>query len=248
MYTLRTRLKNGIIAEFLPPLRKTKLHKVIVLCDGAPGVPSKKSLLEFYAKKGFWVFHPRYRGSWESEGSFLEHSPHLDIISLIDALPKGFKDLWNNTTYKFQPDKIFIVGSSFGGAASLLVSADKRVNKVLAFAPLVNWQKPGPDEPIHKLAKFMKSAFGQGYRMEKDVWQKLRSGKFYNPIREANHLPGEKITIVHAKDDTICTYEQTKIFAERSGSKLITMRTGGHLGTSTLLKPRIQKLFQQLTK
>ncbi len=67
MYTLRTRFAKDIVCEFLPPSRPQKLDKVVILADGMPSVPSKKSVLEYFSKKGFWVFHPRYRGAWESD-------------------------------------------------------------------------------------------------------------------------------------------------------------------------------------
>jgi integrase len=63
----RTRFKQQIVAEFLPPLRPRKTQKVIVLCDGMPSIPRKQPLMEFRAGKGFWVVYPRYRGAWESE-------------------------------------------------------------------------------------------------------------------------------------------------------------------------------------
>jgi len=60
-YTLRARIKNKIISEFVPPSKKS--NKVIILCGGMPGYPAKKELMFFLAEKGFWVFSPRYRGS-----------------------------------------------------------------------------------------------------------------------------------------------------------------------------------------
>ena len=80
MHLLRTRFKKDIVCEFLPSSRKSK--KAIVFCDGMPALPSKKKLLQFYAKKGFWCFHLRYRGSWESSGGFLKISPAQDISDL----------------------------------------------------------------------------------------------------------------------------------------------------------------------
>ena len=89
MNILRAKFKKEIISEFLPSLRPSK--KVIIFCGGMPSYPGKKNdLMEFIAKKGFWIFLPRYRGSWESAGSFLKISPHYDIIDIIDQLPKGF--------------------------------------------------------------------------------------------------------------------------------------------------------------
>ena len=54
----RTRFKQQIVAEFLPPLRPRKTQKVIVLCDGMPSIPRKQPLMEFRAGKGFWVVYP----------------------------------------------------------------------------------------------------------------------------------------------------------------------------------------------
>ena len=80
----RTRFKKDIVAEFLPPSRKLKKQKVIIICDGMPSIPSKQLLMKFLSKKGYWVIFPRYRGAWESDGEFLDKSPHEYIIDIID--------------------------------------------------------------------------------------------------------------------------------------------------------------------
>lgn len=243
MYTLRTRFAKDIVCEFLPPSRATKKQRVIILADGMPSVPSKKSLLEFFSKKRFWVFHPRYRGTWESDGKFLAKSPHLDILDVINQLPRGFTDLWNQKKYKIQPDQTILIGSSFAGPAQILASRDKRVSKALVISPMINWKNPGRDEPIEFMAEFTEKAFGNGYRIAKNGWQKIASGTFYNPINHAQEIEGSKLLIIHAKDDTVCRYSETKKFATQTNAKLITLPRGGHLGASLLLKPRFQKIF-----
>src|SRR5579872_2881127 len=120
----RTRFKKQILTEFTPPARVGKKQRVIVLCDGMPSIPRKQPLAEWLAAKGYWVFYPRYRGSWESGGEFLAKSPEEDIRDVIDALPHGFKDLWTGNIYKIQPDKLFVIGASFGGPAAILLSRD----------------------------------------------------------------------------------------------------------------------------
>ena len=87
MPMFRTRFKREILTEFLPPARATKKQRVIVLCDGMPSIPRKQSLSEFLAAKGYWVFYPRYRGSWESGGEFLARSPHEDILAHAPPWP-----------------------------------------------------------------------------------------------------------------------------------------------------------------
>ena len=93
MFMFRTRFARHIVTEFLPPVRSGKLQRVIVLCDGMPSMPRKQDLSEWLAAKGYWVFYPRYRGAWESGGTFLERSPHLDILDVIDGLNREFREL-----------------------------------------------------------------------------------------------------------------------------------------------------------
>src|SRR3989344_3616458 len=93
MTIFRTRFKKDIVCEFLPPARKSS--RVVILCGGMPAYTGRKdALMEFFARKGYWVFLPRYRGSWESGGQFLKRSPHEDIIDVINGLSRGFPDLW----------------------------------------------------------------------------------------------------------------------------------------------------------
>lgn len=243
MYTLRTRFAKDIVCEFLPPTRPTKKQRVIIFADGMPTVPSKKTQLEYFSKKGFWVFHPRYRGSWESGGKLFSKSPHNDIVDVINGLSKKFIDLWNGKVYRLTADEIILIGSSFGGPAVILAGQDPRVNQVIAISPLIDWTKPGRKEPISFVAKFTEQAFGNGYRVDAKGWQKIKSGKFYNPAQEVNKVNGQKLLFIHAKDDDICRYSETQKFAAKVGAKLITLPRGGHLGSSILLKPRFQKIF-----
>src|SRR5580704_9310690 len=133
----RTRFKDQIVAEFLPPLRARKTQELIILCDGMPSIPRKQPLSEFLAAKGFWVIYPRYRGAWESSGQFLAKSPHQDILDIIDdlpkhdlpkdELPKEIEELAFGRHFRLAPDKIFVIGGSFGGAAAILASLHPRV-------------------------------------------------------------------------------------------------------------------------
>lgn len=248
MHTLRARFKKDIVAEFLPPARKTKKTRVIIFADGGPSVPYKKHLLYEFSKKGFWVFHPRYRGSWESDGKFLQYSLDKDILDVVSGLSTGFTDLLNQTKYKLKPDQIILMGGSFGGPAQLLASRDNRIDKVITISPVIDWRKVGKDEPIAFHKKFFPNAFGQGYRIVKNGWAKLLSGKFYNPMHESANIDGRKIIIIHAKDDNSCPYSQSKKFAKATGAKLVTLPRGGHLGTLLFLKPRFYKLFQNFIK
>jgi len=250
MYTKRTRFKKDILCEFLPPARKLKHDKVIILCPGMPGSPSKKEVLEFWAKKGYWVFLLRYRGSWESGGSFLKISPHKDVLDILDGLTKGFKDIYSEEIIKLKAEKIYIFGSSFGGPAALLASSDKRVTKVVVMSSVVDWTEESKKEPLDWLAGFTKEAFGEAYRFNKRDWNKLKSGKFYSPAFEIKNINSKKILMIHAKDDDIVLYKPVERFAGNLGCELFLIKRGGHLSFSSFTKVRflkkIEKFFKKL--
>jgi len=136
----RTRFKEQIVAEFVPSTRERKTQKLIILCDGMPSIPRKQSLSEFLAAKGFWVIYPRYRGAWESGGAFLERSPHEDILDIIGELPKEIEEVAFGRRFRLSPDRIFVIGGSFGGAAAILASLHPSVNRVIANCPVVDWK------------------------------------------------------------------------------------------------------------
>src|SRR6185437_15188334 len=127
----RTRFSKDIVAEFLPPSGRGSKNKVIILCDGMPSIPRKQPLVEFLSRKGFWVIYPRYRGAWESGGEFLAKPPHEDILDVLDDLPADLEEIAFGKRFALSPDEIFVIGGSFGGAAAILSSLDKRVKRVV---------------------------------------------------------------------------------------------------------------------
>jgi dipeptidyl aminopeptidase/acylaminoacyl peptidase len=243
MFTLRTRIKKEIVSEFVPP--KTRSNKVIVLCGGMPGYPSHRDLMFTLAKRGYWVFMPRYRGTWESDGKLFAKSPHQDVLDLIDQLPRGFRDLWSGQTLKIRNPKVYLMGSSFGGPAVLLASKDARVKKVLALSPVVDWRAESRVEPISKLKNFVESAFGEGYRVAPHGWDKIKSGKFYNPATALESIDGQKIMIIHAKDDETVAFAPAKKFAQDVDAVLMPLRSGGHLGLGLIENPKFWKITKK---
>ena len=249
-WAFRTRFKKEIVAEFLPPARSRKKQKVIILCDGMPGIPRKQQLMEFLAAKGYWVFYPRYRGSWESGGKFLQKSPARDILDMMDELPKGVRELAFGKRFALKPDEIFVIGGSFGGAAAILASLDERVKKVIANCPVVDWTILATEERLEtsnpSYAAYIREAFGNGYRLSESNWRKLHGGKFYNPAHYAKEIDPAKIMMFHAKDDPYVPYKSVKKFADQTGVKLNLFARGGHLSTEMIVQKywkRIEKFF-----
>jgi pimeloyl-ACP methyl ester carboxylesterase len=247
----RTRFKKEIVAEFLPPVRKGKKQKVIILCDGMPSVPAKQPLAEFLARKGYWVFYPRWRGAWESGGKFLEKSPAEDIADVITGLTKGrISENAFGQVFNLSPSEIFVIGGSFGGAAAILSSLDRRVEKVVANCPVVDWsilpQEQEKETSNRSYPAYIHKAFGNGYRLSDKNWSKLMGGRFYNPARHIRELTASKIMMFHAKDDPYIPWKLVDGFARRAEIKLNLLPRGGHLSTSATVQkywPRIKRFF-----
>jgi pimeloyl-ACP methyl ester carboxylesterase len=246
----RTRFKREIVAEFLPPARSIKRQQAIILCDGMPSMPRKQPLVEYLSRKGYWVFYPRWRGAWESGGQFLARSPHQDILDIVSDLPKGFRELAFGRKFRCSPEKIFVIGGSFGGAAAILSSLDPRITKVIANCPVVDWsilrkeQKKETSNPSY--AAYIRAAFGNGYRLSARNWNKLRGGIFYNPEYHLKDLTPSKVLMFHAKDDPYIPWKLVDSFARRASIKLNLLPSGGHLRTESVVQkywPQIKRFF-----
>ena len=193
----RTRFAKDIVTEFLPPTRPRKRHRVIILCDGMPGIPRKGPLCEWLAQEGLLGFYPRYRGSWESDGEFLARSPHEDILDVVEGLKNPIREAAFGKVFNAEPDEVFIIGGSFGGATAILCSLDPRVKRVIANCPVVDWSiLPGalPKETANSsYVAYIREAFGQGYRLAEKNWNKLYTGTFFNPAHHTGEIDRSKI-------------------------------------------------------
>ena len=238
----RTMFAEGIVAEFWIP--KKPSGKAFIIVDGCPSVPSKHLLGEFLARKGYWVFHPRYRGSWESKGEFLKYSPEEDVRIVALSLNLGFKNIYDDVTYLLDIKEINVIGASFGGASAILASRYPEINKVFAFAPVTDWAysgKYGKGESFNDFKRQLSEGFGDAYRFPDKNLKKLLTGKFFNPTAHMKEFDGGKIFLAHAKDDTVISYQQTISFAKLLGIKPLILAKGGHLFSRLTTTPEVWK-------
>jgi dipeptidyl aminopeptidase/acylaminoacyl peptidase len=247
----RTRFKDEIVAEFMPPLRPRKNQRLIILCDGMPSIPRKQSLAEFLAGKGFWVIYPRYRGAWESGGEFMAKSPDQDIVDILDELPTELKEIAFGQRFRLAPDRVFVIGGSFGGAAAILLSLDPRIKRVVANCPVVDWSILDKAEKAEtsksNYADYIRQSFGNGYRLSDANWGKLRGGTFYNPWHHRNEIDGSKVLMFHAKDDPNVPYQRTREFAKLTRAGWKSIERGGHISTDSVVRRywvQIKKFFE----
>ncbi|MDO8566299.1 MAG: prolyl oligopeptidase family serine peptidase [Candidatus Moranbacteria bacterium] len=233
--SFRTRFAKDIVAEVMLPERQT--GKVAILAIGAPSTPYKKETLEFLASHGYVVIFPRYRGTWESAGNFLEKSPAQDIRDVITKLTKkrSVYDIATQERKNIRISAIHLFGGSFGGPAVLLNTQFPIVKKVIALAPVLDWSVDGEDEPFDTFVRYSCEGYGGAYRTKRiKDWQKLITTNFYNPVAHTAAILGKKVFIIHSKDDTNVPYEPIISFAQKTGATYYLKPRGGHRGFSYL--------------
>ncbi len=235
MHPLRTCIAGDIICEFLPP-RRGNNTRAIVLCDGMPSVPSKRGVLEYWAKRGWWVFHPRYRGTWESGGKFLDHDPTEDIRDVVRAIRTDtLVNAYDGSAITPQSTHVSVIGSSFGGTVALLSSLCPEVDRVVAFSPVIDWAREyeNPVEPLSWMKSFLAQGFGEAYRFHESDFDRLgRDRNFCNPISVCDRVDPKKLCIIYAKDDMIVSVPAIESFVTQIGCRSMVRSRGGHFSVS----------------
>lgn len=240
----RTRIGPDIVAEFsIPPTAALrKKGRVAILGKGVPTMPGSSAVLEFFARKGFHTILPRYRGTWESGGTFLEHEPTDDLDEVLNALPEPLLSMYEGKKYMLpQKGGIYLFVGSFGGPAGMFLSKDPRVTRVFAHSSVVDWRIPMKKEPVKGFSQMIKWFYGEGYRIDPRGEQKLLSGTFYNPATAPYEIEPNKVHLFHAKDDEIVPYDSVARFAKHTGIMLTSFARGGHGGTSSFMDTHVWK-------
>lgn len=241
MTIARTRVTTDIVAEVGIPSRRRTRDRVIVLAMGMPTSPTKKDLLTFLAGKGYHAILPRYRGTWESDGTFLRRSPARDITDIVDAITPEvtYTDVMTDEQFRLEPAEIHVIGSSFGGPAALFATNDRRVASGIALCPVVDFRAETAAEPHEWLKNALRAGFGNAYRFRDDDWHKLTSGALYNPITNLNAINPSKSYLIHTADDELVPRSTINTFLEYSACHATLLKRGGHLGTSDLCGRRM---------
>jgi len=155
-----------IFFEFM--VHKEKRDAIIIL----PGFPSSNNLdeiISFFYEKGFHVFFPRYKGTFQSKGFFLGTNPVNDLTKFVTQLKKERAiNLWDMKRVHFKINKLYLLGGSFGGSVACALSATSReVTKAVVASPIWDYEmhnKEFKEQDLVQLTRFVKRAFRNLYR------------------------------------------------------------------------------------
>jgi len=250
MIAYRTKYK-GLLSEFVF-LENTAPKKAIILCEGLPTAPKRQETLEFLAQQGFLVFYPRYRGTWESDGEFLAQNPTADLGLLVELVNSGnIVELFGNKTFSFQIEKVFVIGTSFGGSIALESLALPGIAKAVALSPVIDFKtfnKNFPEQDLNHLGNFMTKAFTNGYRFSPTNWAKLLEGEIINPASVINEATAKNALIIQSQDDKTVNYIPVVEFGKKHGIECMLLPEDGHFSFSKIPKKLWSEIITWLNK
>jgi hypothetical protein len=243
MRAKRVCVADGIVCDILPPKKQSK--KVMIFCSGLPSMPGKDRALVFARKHGYWGVNFRYRGTWESSGRFLAHSPEQDVFDVIESLKGELVDVWSEEVFKIDVEAIVVVGASFGGAVALCCANDPRVKKVVALSPVIDWTAQSQTEPPEYLLRVIQKGYGGAFRFTDQDWERLFCGEICQPKLFEEAIDSAKVLVIFTKDDAVVPFGPTQEFVKNIDSKAVCLKKGGHLGSSSVMDWKIGRAIRR---
>ena len=157
--------------------------------------------------------------------SFAENTYSIEQKDLEDVID------W---LQRYSPIGIHLIGHSRGGAAVLLKSCSDKVTKVISWAGVSDFYSRITDDQIkawkNEGVYYVKnSRTNQLMPMKKSFYDDLMNNKDKLNILETVKRSNKNILLIHAKNDLVVSFEDSKALAGiAKNSKLIILDSGGH--------------------
>ncbi|MEK6892785.1 MAG: prolyl oligopeptidase family serine peptidase [Nanoarchaeota archaeon] len=204
---------GGIFFEFV--LQDRTADAAIILPD-FPGRNDFNELVELFFDRGYHVFVPRYRGTYQSSGEFLSKNPVDDLIMFTKNLDKGFaKSLWDMEKKVFKINKKILITGSFGGAIACgLAAKHQGFSHLILAAPVWDFARhneKGDEQNLQHMTEYVKRAYKNCYRFEfDDLAKRLNKFKELNPEYYHAKLKDFPVLVFHDPNDKIVAFKHTK--------------------------------------
>lgn len=204
---------GGIFAEFV---LQDRLADAAIILPNFPSGNDFGDLIAFFYEKGYHVFVPRYRGTYQSSGKFLSKNPVEDMMTFVKGLDEGaVKGLWDGKKQSFRVNKKILISSGFGGAIALGVAAKSGMaSHIILQAPIWDFKvhnSAGDEQDIEKMSEFVKSAYKNCYRYTfKNFKKKMSKFEELNPAFYLPRVGEMPILVMHDPNDKIVNLRHTK--------------------------------------
>jgi len=218
---------------------KKKTNRIIILCHGfstSKNNFTNKTLTKLFLKIGIPTFRFDFYGHGESEGKFED----ITISEAVDDILKAIKFL-----KKLGYTKIGLMGSSFGGIASIMVASKTNNLSVLALkSPVSNYKEKGIATKTKKeLEEWKKKGFiyyatGDGRKLRLN-YTFFKDFEKNNGYKAANKIQIPTLIVHGDKDKSVPIKQSKKIAGLIPDCKLEIIKGADH-------KYRDKKHFQKM--
>jgi len=221
---------GDIFCEFIV---QNKIADTIILLPGFPSSNKMDSEMKFLYKKGYNVFFPRFKGSFQSKGFFLEDNPVEELRIFANKLKKEkIINLWDMSKVSFKIDRLILFGQSFSGAIACgLVAKVKNFRKLVLFSPVWDFKKHNlliNEQDLNHLIPFVKRAYQNLYRIKFDNLVKEMSK--FEEINDYFYVKKIKIPLLVLNDssDKTVSIEHSRNMKEKLKRLKILEHNLGH--------------------
>ena len=176
----------------------------VVLAPGMPQYLDKyHPFVEQMKRLEYNLFVPRYMGTYESDGEFSTMNSVKSLEATVKLAKKGTtEELYANKTLKWNNEKVYLIGFSYGSLPSLLQG--EGVNKTILVCPfaMIKYHLENSEgEDIKKTFEFLERAYTNIYRLNaNDVVEDLKR------IDPPKHK--ENLVMVFGESDTSIPKEE----------------------------------------
>lgn len=228
---------------------------VIVFLPGFPSAVKYDSEMRYLYERGFNVFFPRYTGTYQSKGKFLNKNIVLELKNFLEELKKGkAKILWDNSLIEFSVGRVLIFGGSFSGAVACgLGAVDKDIRKIVLFSPVWDFKKhneSGDEQDLEKFLPFIKRAYKNLYRIGfESLSEKISEFKECSPDFYLNRLAANETGVLvfnDSEDKTVSIKHTSDIIKIHPWIKSVEHNKGHDGRTSGLIELRWQEISEFL--
>lgn len=219
-----------------------RLADAVIILLGFPGKMEQHALIEEFASRGYHVFLPRYRGSFQSKGQFLSKNPIDDLMVFMRSFEQGsVKSLWDLRKRQFRVNKKLLVGSSFGGAIACgLAAKSGAFSHLILLAPIWDFavhNENKNEEDLARLTMFVKRAYENVYRIKwKNVQERMLKWREMRPDYYAPLLQKLPILVFHDPNDKVVSFAHTKAMVSRFERATLVEHYLGHGASADLIR------------
>lgn len=196
-----------------PPEASSKLPPLIVMIHGGPTVRDSwqfDPMNQFFATRGFVVLQVNYRGSSGYGAAFQTAGlrARLDTV-LLDDIADGVRDLIAKK--QVDPNRIVVMGGSFGGWATYLCLAKypELFRSGIAIAAVTSWKKMQRDDRW-LLNKKYSYVFWKALLKEQDY---DNNAKYIDPLLRVAEIK-QPVFMIHGEGDRVVHATEAKIMLD----------------------------------